>query len=68
MLGDDIEIVILSIEGEAVKVGIQAPKQVEVFRKEVFEAIRQENQEASSAKISTADLKGMFTVTKDAKK
>lgn len=68
MLGDNIEVVVLGVEGETVKLGIRAPKQVEVHRKEIFDAIRQENQEASSAKISTADLRGLLSFAKNDKK
>lgn len=68
MLGDNIEVVVLGVEGETVKIGIRAPKQVEVHRKEVFEAIRLENKEASSAKISTADLRGLIPFGKADKK
>ncbi|SFB25288.1 MULTISPECIES: carbon storage regulator CsrA [unclassified Bacillus (in: firmicutes)] len=46
-IGDDIEITILSTKGDQVKIGISAPKDVEVYRKELFDQIIQENQEAS---------------------
>lgn len=36
MLGDDIEITILEVKGEQVKVGIKAPKEVPIFRKEIY--------------------------------
>lgn len=40
MIGDQIEIKILAIEGEQIKIGIVAPKTVKVHRSEVFEAIQ----------------------------
>lgn len=43
ILNDDIEIVILGIEGEQVKLGINAPKNIEVHRKEIYLAIQEEN-------------------------
>lgn len=46
MIGDQIEVKILAIEGEQVKLGIIAPKTVIVHRSEVFEAIQQQNKEA----------------------
>lgn len=46
MIGEQIEVKILAIEGEQVKLGIIAPKTVMVHRKEVFEAIQQQNKEA----------------------
>ncbi|MEQ6356851.1 carbon storage regulator CsrA [Lysinibacillus sp. M3] len=52
MIGDQIEIKILAVEGEQVKIGIVAPKTVKVHRSEVFEAIQAQNKEALSASSS----------------
>lgn len=46
MIGDHIELKILSVEGEQVKIGIVAPKNVKVYRSEVYEVIQSENKEA----------------------
>jgi len=46
-IGDDIEITIVASKGEQVKIGISAPNNVEIYRKEVYEEIIAENQEAS---------------------
>jgi carbon storage regulator len=43
MIGDDIEVSVLAIMGEKVRIGIQAPRDVPVFRKEVYLEIQQEN-------------------------
>lgn len=51
MIGDQIEVKILSIEGDQVKLGIVAPKSVKVHRSEVFEAIQEQNKEALNASI-----------------
>ncbi len=48
MVGNDIEITVLEVRGEQVRLGIRAPRTVTVHRKEVFEQIRLENQNASS--------------------
>jgi carbon storage regulator len=56
MIGDQIEVVILGAEGDAVRVGIKAPKNVEVFRMEVYESIRQSNQEASQHPVNLKQL------------
>ena len=42
MIGDDIEVSVLSIMGEKVRIGIQAPRDIPVFRKEVYLEIRQD--------------------------
>jgi len=44
MIGDDIEITIVDIRGEKVRLGINAPPHVPVHRKEVYEAIKRENE------------------------
>lgn len=56
MIGDQIELVVLGLDGDAVRIGIQAPKQIQVFRKEVYEAIRQSNKEASNSSIELGQL------------
>ena len=48
MIGDDIEVSVLSIMGEKVRIGIQAPRDVPVFRREVYLEIQQERQEVAS--------------------
>jgi carbon storage regulator len=42
MIGDDIEVTVLSITGEKVRIGIQAPRDIPVFREEVYLEIQQE--------------------------
>jgi carbon storage regulator len=42
MIGDDIEISVLAILGEKVRIGIDAPRAVPVFRKEVYEEIQED--------------------------
>ena len=54
MIGDDIEITVVDIRGDKVRLGIAAPTSVPVHRKEVYEAIKRENREA--AKIDLDDL------------
>ncbi len=49
MIGDEIEISVLAIVGEKVRIGIQAPRDVPVFRKEVYLEIQEENAETASA-------------------
>ncbi|MFJ8266892.1 carbon storage regulator CsrA [Peribacillus asahii] len=53
MIGNDIEITILAIEGEQIKLGIQAPKHVDIHRKEVYLSIQQENNQALNTEVTT---------------
>jgi carbon storage regulator len=46
MIGDDISVSILEIKGDQVRLGLDAPRHVKVFREEVFEAIKNENRAA----------------------
>lgn len=52
-IGNDIEVKILSIEGDQVKIGIDAPQSVDIHRKEVYLDIQKQNEEALSI---TSDL------------
>ncbi|MGN1083882.1 MAG: carbon storage regulator CsrA [Lachnospiraceae bacterium] len=60
MIGHDIEITILEIKGEQVKIGINAPKSVPLYRKEIYMQIQEANKEAVSADASPEILKDMF--------
>ena len=60
ILGSDIEIKILGIEDGKVKLGIEAPKNVEIHRKEVYLEIQEENRQAAGQKIDADALKKMM--------
>ena len=47
MIGDDVELTIVDIRGDKVRVGIKAPVHVAVHRKEVYDAIKRENEQAA---------------------
>ena len=49
MIGDEIEITVVDIRGDKVRLGISAPTSIAVHRKEVYEAIRRENEQAARA-------------------
>lgn len=55
-IGDDIEIRIVSLKGDQVKLGIDAPKHVEIYRKEIVDEIQKENQQATIFSGNPADL------------
>jgi carbon storage regulator len=50
MIGDNIEVTIVDIRGDKVRLGITAPREINVHRKEVYEQIKRENREAARVK------------------
>ena len=52
MIGDDIEIIISKIDDGSVKIGIKAPRDIQVLRKELYEEVEQENKEATKMDLS----------------
>ena len=57
MLGHDIEVKVLQIMGNSVRLGIKAPRSLSVHRMEVYEAIIQENQAATESVADVDDFK-----------
>ncbi|EOD00372.1 carbon storage regulator CsrA [Caldisalinibacter kiritimatiensis] len=61
MIGDNIEIVVVDIDEGKVKLGIKAPKDIDVHRKEIYEEIQISNKEAANTnKIDFDALKNIF--------
>lgn len=57
MIGDDIEITVLETQGDQIRIGIKAPKDITVLRKELYLDIREENRQAlQSDKTALDDL------------
>jgi len=65
VIGDGIEIFIVGIEGDQVKLGVNAPAQIKVYRKEVLEAIRESNQDAVTSPGALQKLKNMNSASLD---
>lgn len=59
MLGNDIEITLLEIKGDQVKLGISAPKSVPIYRKEIYLQIQEENRQ-SVQEVDVEALKKVF--------
>jgi len=55
IIGDDIEISIVDVQGDNVRIGINAPKAIKIFRKEIYEEIQAEN------RLATKNLDKMKT-------
>lgn len=60
VIGNDIEITVLEVKGDQVKIGINAPKAVPIYRKEIYLQIKESNQEAVSSETSDKALKKLF--------
>lgn len=61
MIGSDIEITLLEIKGDQVKIGINAPKSVPIYRKEIYMQIQDENKKASECEIDVEVLNKLFS-------
>jgi carbon storage regulator len=59
MLGNDIEITLLEIKGDQVKLGISAPKSVPIYRKEIYLQIQEENKQAVQS-VDVASINEIF--------
>ena len=60
IINDDIEITIIEINGDQVKIGISAPKSVPIYRKEVYMQIQNANKEAAQS-VDIKNIKELFT-------
>ncbi len=56
MIGDDIEVSVVDIKGDQIKLGIKAPRDIKVYRREVFTAIQNENLAAAKAGTQLPEL------------
>lgn len=60
MLGDDIEIVVVSVDKDTVRLGISAPKAVGIYRKEIYMEIKESNLTASKSVMSVDALSKLY--------
>ncbi|MCY2991394.1 MAG: carbon storage regulator CsrA [Planctomycetota bacterium] len=59
MIGDDVVVTIVDIRGDKVRLGIEAPTDIPVHRREVYEAIKRENEKA--ARLQPAEIREVGT-------
>lgn len=60
IIGKDIEVMILESKGDQIKIGIKAPKDVAIYRKELFEQIQASNKEAARTGKIIRDISDIF--------
>ena len=66
VINNDITIVVVEIRGDKVRLGVEAPKEVPVHRREVYEAIKRNEMEQRDAAAREADATGATGATGDA--
>ena len=64
VIGDNIEIMLVDIRGDQIKLGIHAPKSVKIFRNEVYEEVKSEHLEASKSTIEELNILSSFVKNK----
>lgn len=65
IINDNIEITILGIDGDQVKLGIEAPKNVDIYRKEVYLNIQDENTKAANPHVSIKEIQSIIKENRD---
>ena len=60
MIGNEIEITVLEIKGDQVKIGIKAPKNVSIYREEIYAQIQEANKEAAKSSAPAESLAKLF--------
>jgi carbon storage regulator len=61
LIGDQIEVTVLEVTGDGIKIGISAPKDVGILRKELYVSVEEMNMNAQQSELSANDLKKQFS-------
>ena len=59
MLGDDVVVEVIEVSGSSVRIGIDAPRSLRVFREEIWRAVRDENAAAADTNVQLPDELGL---------
>lgn len=55
-IGDNIQVKVLAVEGDQIKIGIDAPEMIDIYRREIFLAIQEQNNEAANVSLDLLNL------------
>lgn len=64
IINGEIELKIISLDDNRVRIGIQAPKHIQIHRKEIYDQIMAENKAATASNKDLSELKGLLTINK----
>jgi carbon storage regulator len=59
IINEEIEVTVIAVEGETIRLGIKAPKHISIHRKEIFLAIQEENKSARTSVFNLEDFKDL---------
>lgn len=59
IIDDQIKLTVIAVEGETIKIGIDAPKQISIHREEIYLEIQEENKSASTSHFNVEELKSI---------
>jgi carbon storage regulator len=63
VINDNVEITIVDIQNDQIRIGVNAPKSVKIYRKEIYDSIKEENKKAAATQIDSLDeLKKNFKI------
>ncbi|MFX4261966.1 carbon storage regulator CsrA [Pelotomaculum propionicicum] len=67
-IGDNITIIVKEVNGDTIRIGIEAPAEIAVYRSEIYQAIQKENREALASRNLLAEIKAMSPPNGEPKK
>lgn len=67
MIGDDVEVFVVAVTGDQVKIGIRAPRAIPVYRKEIYEEIQKENIRAAQIRLKEEEISRAAELLKGSK-
>ncbi|MFW6309374.1 MAG: carbon storage regulator CsrA [bacterium] len=65
MIGDEIEITVVDIEGGQVQLGIEAPREIDIYREEIYKEVKEENIEAIRKQLDISQLEDLQVAEDD---